>query len=253
MREHEVVMVSSPVPTAACCDVWVSYSSGRRTEPTHALRGVSVAVLPGEFVSVVGPSGSGKSSLLHVLAGFTRPTQGGAFLLGTDVSRAGQATVARVHRRGVGVIFQSLNLVPSLPVIEKMLLPTRFASGRADRGRARDLLAHLGLGERVGHRTSALSIGEQQRVAVARAMYAPPAILFTDEPTGALDTRSGAVVLDRLRDLARLGSAVMLVTHDLTAGAMADRALVMRDGQIVREIRQPRSEQLVEASPIGQA
>lgn len=243
---------SEAFPTASCHDLWLSFGSGKKAEPTHALRGVSAATYPGEFVSVVGPSGSGKSSLLHVLTGFARPTRGQAMLLGTDVSRAGQTRVAKLHRRGVGVIFQSLNLVPSLPVIENVLLPTRFARGAVDPDRARDLLRHLGLGERMTHRTSTLSGGEQQRAAVARAMYAPPAVMFADEPTGALDTHSGALVLERLRDLARRGSTVVLVTHDLTAAALADRALVMRDGQIIREIPQPRTEQLVASGAGGQ-
>ncbi len=239
-------------PTASCHDVWLSYRAPGDGTETNALRGVTTAVYPGELVALVGASGSGKSSLLHVLAGFARPTRGQASLLGTDISRASQTAVARLHRRGVGVIFQSLNLVPSLPVIENVLLPTRFAGGTVDRGRARELLTCLGLGHRVTHRTSSLSGGEQQRAAVARAMYAPPTVMLADEPTGALDSRSGALVLERLRDLANLGSTVVLVTHDMTAAALADRALVMRDGQIIHELQRPRTEELIAAGAAGQ-
>lgn len=243
---------AEPFPTASCHDVWVSYAAGRDAEPTQALRGVTAAVYPGEFVSVVGPSGSGKSSLLHALAGFVRPSRGQTFTLGTELSSASQKSVAAVHRRGVGVIFQSLNLVPSLPVIENVLLPTRFARGRIDPERAKDVLEHLGMGHRIHHRTSRLSGGEQQRAAVARAIYAPPVVMLADEPTGALDTRSASLVLERLRDLARLGSTVVLVTHDLTAAALADRALVMRDGRMVRELHRPESAQLLDAGAAGQ-
>lgn len=235
-------------PTASAHEVWVSYQSGKGVDPTHALRGISTAVYPGEFISVVGPSGSGKSSLLHALAGFARPSHGQAVLLGTDISRARQAAIAKVHRRGVGIIFQSLNLVPSLPVVENVLLPSRFAHTRVDQSRALGILKHLGLENRLKHRTSALSGGEQQRVALARVLYSPPTLLLADEPTGALDTTSTGLVLDQLRLLARNGTSVVLVTHDLAAGALADRALVMRDGQLVREIHQPTSQQLVESA-----
>lgn len=191
--------------TASTHDVWVSYPSGRGVAPTHALRGVSTAIYPGEFISVVGPSGSGKSSLLHALAGFARPSQGQVTLLGRDISRARQAAVAKVHRRGVGMIFQSLNLVPSLPMVENVLLPSRFAGTRIDQERAFAILTHLGLGDRLAHRTSALSGGEQQRVALARVLYSPPTLLLADEPTGALDTASTGLVLEQLRLLANGG------------------------------------------------
>ncbi|MDN5725892.1 MAG: ABC transporter ATP-binding protein [Propionibacteriales bacterium] len=236
-------------PTASVHDVWVSYQAGKGVGSTHALRGVSTTVYPGEFISVVGPSGSGKSSLLHALAGFARPVDGQVMLLGTDITRARQAAIARVHRRGVGVIFQSLNLVPSLPIIENVLLPSRFARSRIDQGRAVGVLKQLGLGDRLGHRTSTLSGGEQQRVALARILYAPPTIVLADEPTGALDTASTGLVLEQFRLLARSGTSVVLVTHDLQAGVQADRALVMRDGQLVREIHQPTTQQLVESAP----
>lgn len=233
-------------PTASCHEVWVSYQTGKGVEPTHALRGVSTAVYPGEFISVVGPSGSGKSSLLHALAGFVQPASGQAILLGTDISRARQSAIAKVHRRGVGVIFQSLNLVPSLPTIDNVLLPSRFAHKRVDTTRATDILRYLGLGEHLKHRTGALSGGEQQRVALARILYSPPTIVLADEPTGALDTASTTLVLDQLRLLADNGTTVMLVTHDLRAGAVADRALIMRDGRLVREVYQPTVQELAE-------
>lgn len=236
-------------PTAICRDVWVSYQSGKSSEPTHALRGVSTRLLPEEFVSVVGPSGSGKSSLLHAIAGFTRPSQGQISLLGRDISRARQAAVAQLHRRGVGVIFQSLNLVPSLPVVENVLLPSRFSHTRVDHNRATSVLRKLGLGHRISHRTAALSGGEQQRVALARVLYSPPTLVLADEPTGALESQSSAIVLEHLRNLAHSGSTVMLVTHDLAAGALADRALVMRDGRIMREVQAPQPRELFEDAP----
>ena len=236
-------------PVAGCQDLWVTHQAGRRTEPTHALRGVTAWVDPGEMLAVVGPSGSGKSSFLHALAGFVRPSHGYVQLLGTDITRARQSKVARVHRRGVGFVFQSLNLVPSMPVIDNVMLPARFAGERLDRARAQRVLEQLGLGHRVRHRTSDLSGGEQQRAAVARVLYTSPAVVMADEPTGALDTGSTALVLDGLRALASQGTAVLLVTHDLDAAALADRALVMRDGQIVRELHRPQASDMLTPQP----
>lgn len=231
-------------PIIGCQDLWVTHAGAKRHEPTHALRGVTMTAAPGEMVSVVGPSGSGKSSLLHALSGFVKPSQGVVHLLGQDVTRASQSAVARLHRRGVGFVFQSLNLVPSMPVIENVMLPAAFAGAEPNRQYATDLLAYLGLSHCARQRTSELSGGEQQRVAVARVLYTNPQVVMADEPTGALDSRSGGVVLDCLRDLTRRGASVLLVTHDLRAAARADRAIVMRDGRLVREVVAPRSQDL---------
>lgn len=206
------------------------------------LNDVDLSVSPGEMVSVVGPSGSGKSTLLHALAGFVRPYRGSIELLGTDITTASQRRVSQVHREGVGFVFQSYNLVPSLPVIDNVLLPSRFARRDVDKSRAARVLEELGLGARIGQRTSELSGGQQQRVAVARAIYGEPQLVFADEPTGALDSGSGRLVLDALASLTSVGCAVLLVTHDLRAAARADRAVVLRDGCIRRHVVNPSAE-----------
>lgn len=238
-------------PVAECRQIVVRHESGSGAPATMSLRGADLVLYAGEMVSVVGPSGSGKSTLLHTLAGFTRPTAGRVILLGEDITEAKANRVAAVHRRGVGFVFQSYNLVPSLPVIDNVLLPARFARRRCDRDRARRIFADLGLGHRVGHRASDLSGGEQQRVAVARVLYERPAVVLADEPTGALDSGTGEFVLASLRRLADEGAAVLLVTHDLDGASLADRAVLLRDGHVVGHIDRPRADVLWNATHEG--
>ena len=233
----------APEFVSACRDLWVTHDV-RAANPTMVLRGVDLAVRPGEVVSVVGPSGSGKSTLLHTLAGFTPATQGHVSLLGRDITKASQRQIAAVHRAGVGFVFQSYNLIGSLPVLDNVLLPARFAGRRDDKERAGRLLEHLGLGRQITQRTADLSGGQQQRAAIARVMYSRPGLVFADEPTGALDSGNGRLVLDALLALAASGSAVLLVTHDLQAAARANRAVVLRDGQVRRTFEQPTADML---------
>lgn len=216
-------------------------------EAMPVLNGVELSVAPGEVVSVVGPSGSGKSTLLHAMAGFIRPQRGTVRLLGHDITRTSQRHIAKVHRAGVGFIFQSYNLIDSLPVLDNVLLPARFAGRRIDRGtkeRAIALLDRLGLGCHLNQRTSTLSGGQQQRAAVARVVVDSPRLVFADEPTGALDSSTGSLVLSTLTDLAARGTGVLLVTHDLQAAARADRAIVISDGTIRRTIENPTADAL---------
>jgi putative ABC transport system ATP-binding protein len=202
--------------------------------PVHALRGVDLAVEPGEFVAVMGPSGCGKSTLLHLLGGLDVPDAGELRLQGRQLDALNEAARARLRRRTVGYVFQSLNLVASLTASENVELVAALGGQRAGRARrrSRELLERLGVGARAGELPGRLSGGEQQRVAIARAVVNEPAVLLADEPTGNLDSRAAGDVVDLLDELRAGGPAVVLVTHDARVAARADRALRMRDGAI---------------------
>ena len=206
-----------------------------------AVRGVSLAVEPGEFVAVMGPSGSGKSTLLHLLGGLDRPTSGEVILDGEMVSRLGDDAATKLRRAKTGFVFQFFNLVPILSVRENVALPFivagRNPNGHDESAAVRDVLAAVDLVGKEKHRPDELSAGEQQRVALARALVHRPALLLADEPTGNLDYATGTEILDMLwRLCADRGQTVVLVTHDAKAAAYADRVLVLRDGSILDEI-----------------
>ncbi len=210
-------------------------------EIVEAVRGVSLQVMPGELVALMGPSGSGKSTLLQLLGGLDRPTAGEVFLEGEAISRLSDDQATRLRRERTGFVFQSFNLVPLLNVVENVGLPFTIA-GQDPRsgdlaGRVRDAIALVDLTGKERHRPDQLSAGEQQRVAVARAIVTRPALLFADEPTGNLDFRTGIDILDALwRTCVDRGQTIVLVTHDAKAAAYADRVLVVLDGQIQDEI-----------------
>jgi putative ABC transport system ATP-binding protein len=200
-----------------------------------ALDGVTLNVDRGEFVAVMGPSGSGKSTLLNLIAGLDRPTEGRVVVEGWDLGRAGEAELARYRRDRVGFVFQFFNLLGSLTVLENVMVPAQLAghSRAAARRRAEELLERLGIGGQAGRYPARLSGGQQQRVAVARAVVNQPLLLLTDEPTGALDTRSGAEVMEMLVELNRGGQTVLLVTHDpKLAARYARRVVSLLDGQV---------------------
>ena len=201
-----------------------------------ALRGVDVDVRPGEFVAITGPSGSGKSTLMHILGCLDTPTSGSYRLDGEDVSGLTGKRLAQVRNRKVGFVFQTFNLMPRLSVEENVALPLKYRGGIARgerRARALRLLERLGLAERVGHRPDELSGGERQRVAIARALVGEPAILMADEPTGNLDSASGAEVLRTFAELHGAGHTLVLVTHDPNVAARAQRVIQMSDGRVV--------------------
>jgi putative ABC transport system ATP-binding protein len=214
----------------------------RRTYPVgstsvEALRGVSLSIEAGEFVALMGPSGSGKSTLLQVLGGLDRPTSGSVILEGQDISRLSDDAATRLRRDRTGFVFQSFNLIPLLDVFENVALPFTIAGDDLGRGglreRIAEVLAMVDLTGKERHKPDQLSAGEQQRVAVARALVTRPALLFADEPTGNLDYTTGTEILDALwRSCVQLGQTVVLVTHDSKAAAYADRVLVIGDGQI---------------------
>ncbi|MBN1659329.1 MAG: ABC transporter ATP-binding protein [Anaerolineae bacterium] len=204
----------------------------------EALRGIDLEVRTGEFVALVGPSGSGKSTFLNLVGGLDRPTAGELWVDGVELS-AGQEKALTEHRRTrVGLVFQSFNLLPRLTALENVALPLMFVGvpERERLARAEALLRQVGLGERLAHRPTQLSGGEQQRVAIARALVAHPAVILADEPTGNVDSVTGAEIMALLRRLNReQGVTLVLVTHDAEAARFADRIVHVRDGQIVPE------------------
>jgi putative ABC transport system ATP-binding protein len=210
-------------------------------ETVDAVRGASLAVKPGEFVALMGPSGSGKSTLLQLLGGLDRPTSGQVLFEGEDISRLSDDAATRLRRERTGFVFQSFNLIPLLDVVENVGLPFTIAGQDPRRGelaaRVRDAIDGVDLTGKERHKPEQLSAGEQQRVAVARAIVTRPALLFADEPTGNLDFRTGIDILDALwRTCTTRGQTIVLVTHDAKAAAYADRVLVVGDGTIREEI-----------------
>ena len=213
----------------------------------RALDGVSLALEPGTFTAIMGPSGSGKSTLLQNAAGLDRPTHGAVRLGGQDLGGLGERALARLRRERVGFVFQSFNLLGSLTAEQNVALPSRLAGRRLRRATVRDALERVGLGDRARHRPAQLSGGQQQRVAIARAFVGEPEILFADEPTGALDSKSGRSVLALLRrTIDDCGKTLVMVTHDPSAAAWADRVVFMADGRLAGELLAPSAEEVAE-------
>jgi putative ABC transport system ATP-binding protein len=203
------------------------------TNEVHALDGVTFQVQASEFVALMGPSGSGKSTLLHLLGCLDTPTSGRYHLAGQDVSRLTNTQRAHVRNRSIGFIFQQFNLLPRMSALDNVLMPLLYRGRTADaRKRAAAALAAVGLQDRAHHRPAELSGGQQQRVAIARALVTEPAVLLADEPTGNLDSRTGAEILDLLLALAHDGRTILLVTHDPQVAAQAGRVLHMYDGRL---------------------
>ena len=218
-------------------DITRSYPLGEH-RVVEALRGVSFAIQPGEFVSIVGPSGSGKSTLLHVLGALDRPTGGTVRFSGRDIAALGDADLAALRNREIGFVFQQFQLLARTTALANVALPLVYRGERAGerRAKARAALEAVGLGHRLDHRPSQLSGGEQQRVAIARALVTGPRLILADEPTGNLDTATGAEVLELLDRLNRdEGVAVAVITHERPVAAHAPRQIELRDGLIVAE------------------
>jgi putative ABC transport system ATP-binding protein len=220
---------------------------GEGATAVHALRGVSLDVERGQLVAVMGPSGSGKSTLMHILAGLDKPTSGTVTIAGTEITGLDDADMTHLRRDHIGFVFQFFNLLPMLTAEENVLLPLSIAGEKPDRDWLEQLLKKTGLGDRRHHRPSELSGGQQQRVAIARALVTRPTILFADEPTGNLDSKTGGEILDLLRDSVRdYRQTVVMVTHEARAAAIADRVLFLADGLIVKELTNTDAAQVLE-------
>jgi putative ABC transport system ATP-binding protein len=225
----------------------VSRTYGKGAGAVHALRGVSVTLPYGSFTAVMGPSGSGKSTLLQIAAGLDRPSGGRAWIGSVDLSRLSQTRLTELRRDRIGFVFQAFNLVPSLTVEQNVTLPLRLAGRRADQGLLAEVLGRVGLADRRRHRPAELSGGQQQRAALARALITRPEVMFADEPTGALDLRTGKHVLGLFRELVdTLRLTVVMVTHDPVAASYADSVLFLADGRLVDRLDRPTAETVAE-------
>jgi putative ABC transport system ATP-binding protein len=207
---------------------------GEGETAVHALRGVTVGFPTGQFAAIMGPSGSGKSTLMHLLAGLDRPTSGSVVVDGSELANLDDRALTRLRRDRLGFVFQAFNLVPVLTAEENILLPLTLAGSKPDKEWLTTLIDAVGLGDRLTHRPAELSGGQQQRVAVARALIHRPAVVFADEPTGNLDSKSSDEVLALLRQAVdEFGQTVIMVTHDAHAASVADRIVVLNDGGVV--------------------
>jgi putative ABC transport system ATP-binding protein len=225
-------------PAVRVVDAVKVYGEGQTA--VRALDGVSLDVPPGQFLAIMGPSGSGKSTLLHCTAALDRLTSGTIEIAGRSLEGLSDKQLTELRRSEVGFVFQAYNLVPTLTARENITLPLDLAGTDVDGGWFDRIVATLGLGDRLRHTPAELSGGQQQRVAAARALVSRPAVVFADEPTGALDSRSGAELLGFLRDAARNdGQTIVMVTHDPLAASFADRLLFLGDGRVVDELHEP--------------
>ncbi|NJC83077.1 ABC transporter ATP-binding protein [Planosporangium mesophilum] len=230
---------------ARAVDVWKVYGSGEAE--VAALRGVSVDLERGRYTAIMGPSGSGKSTLMHCLAGLDSVTRGEVYVGDTLITGLGDRGLTDLRRDKVGFIFQQFNLLPTLTAEENILLPLSIAGRKPDRQWYDTVIDTVGLRDRLRHRPTQLSGGQQQRVACARALVSRPDVVFADEPTGNLDSRSGAEVLGFLRNSVRqFGQTIVMVTHDANAASYADRVIFLADGQIVDELHEPTAEAVLD-------
>ena len=227
--------------------VGVSKLYGMGDAAVTALDDVSVDMLEGQFTAVMGPSGSGKSTLLHMLAGLDRPTSGDVYVGPTEITTLKDTALTLLRRDRIGFIFQSFNLLPTMTAAENIVLPMRIAGRRPDAAWVASIVETVGLKDRLSHRPAELSGGQQQRVAAARALASRPQIVFADEPTGALDSKSGTELLTFLRTaVTELGQTVVMVTHEPTAASYADRVIFLADGHSVNEMHAATADEILD-------
>jgi putative ABC transport system ATP-binding protein len=227
--------------------VKVTRTYGTDDSAVTALDGITLSLGRGTFTAVMGPSGSGKSTLLQCAAGLDRPDSGIVRVDGTELTGGGEAELTRFRRGRVGFVFQQYNLLETLTVAQNTVLPLKLAGRKVDRRRAEEVLTSVGLGDRLGHRPDQLSGGQKQRVAIARALVTDPRVIFADEPTGALDTRSARDVLRLLREAVRVyGRTVVMVTHDPVAASYADSVVFLADGRLAGRMDAPTPDAVAE-------
>jgi putative ABC transport system ATP-binding protein len=230
---------------ARAVDVWKVYGSGEAQ--VIALNGVSVDLAQGHFTAIMGPSGSGKSTLMHCVAGLDKVTTGAVYVGDTELGTLTDRQLTQLRRERIGFVFQAFNLLPTLDALENILLPLTLAGRKPDRAWLDQVVHTVGLHDRLRHRPSELSGGQQQRVAVARALASQPSIVFADEPTGNLDSRSSGEILSFLRQAVdQLGQTIVMVTHDATAAGHADAALFLADGRIVDQVDRPTADAVLD-------
>ena len=235
--------MSHPHQAPACGTQNLTKVFNTGEQPVVAVNDVTVAIAPGSFTAIMGPSGSGKSTLMHCMAGLDRPTSGAVYVGADNLAALPEKDVTRVRRDKIGFVFQSFNLLPTLTAEQNILLPLELAGAKVDREHFSHVVGSLGITDRLKHRPSQLSGGQQQRVAIARALVTKPEVIFADEPTGALDLKTGTALLEYLQHSSReLGQTIIMVTHDARAAGYADRALMLLDGRIVNDMPQPTAE-----------
>ncbi len=226
-------------------DVVKVYGSGPNA--VYALNGVTIGFPAGRFTAIMGPSGSGKSTLMHCLAGLDKVTSGSVQIGGVELTRLSDSQLTQLRRDRVGFVFQAFNLLPTLTAEQNILLPLELAGRKVDRAWFDQVVHVLGIANRLGHRPAELSGGQQQRVACARALVTRPQVIFADEPTGNLDSRSSAEVLYFLRmSVRQLGQTIVMVTHDPVAASYADQVVFLADGRIVWQLEQPTPERVLD-------
>jgi putative ABC transport system ATP-binding protein len=236
---------ATAAPAARAVQVRKAYGMGDAT--VVALDHINVDIQAGHYTAIMGPSGSGKSTLLHVMAGLDRPDAGDVFIGDVALRTLNDRALTLLRRDRLGFIFQSFNLLPTMTAAENIALPIKIAGRKADQAWVDQIVDIVGLSDRLDHHPAELSGGQQQRVAAARALASRPQLVFADEPTGALDSKSGAELLDFLRMAVReLGQTVVMVTHDPVAAAYADRVLFLADGQVVDEITEPTADAVLD-------
>jgi putative ABC transport system ATP-binding protein len=246
-QQPVAVLPQSPADDVVVSGRGLHRRYGQGDAVVDALRGVDVDFPKGQFTAIMGPSGSGKSTLMHILAGLDAPTAGTVTIEGVEITSLSDRQLTRLRRDKVGFVFQFFNLLPMLDVSENIELPLSIAGRKADRDWERRLVDAVGLADRLDHRPSELSGGQQQRVAIARALISRPAVVFADEPTGNLDSRTSQEILTLLRLSADdLGQTIVMVTHDPRAAAVADRVLILNDGVIAGDHGQLSADQILD-------
>ena len=241
----ERVLLDHTPPAVAAREIARRYGEGDTA--VDALRGVSLEVPRGELTAVMGPSGSGKSTLMHIMAGLDRPTSGSVEIDGTEITTLKDSELTKLRRKHIGFVFQFFNLLPMLTAEENVTLPLMLAGRKPEPGWLEELLESVGLEDRRKHRPAELSGGQQQRVAIARALISRPTVLFADEPTGNLDSKTGGEILDLLHDAVEsLGQNMVMVTHEARAATIADRILFLADGLIVRDLGRSDAHEVVD-------